>query len=73
MGLGFSVLVDASFDAAKQALERALGRPLRDCETSEGMRTCELSIAEQRTIVLMVSDLPNDKTTLMGCYHFYEK
>lgn len=29
MGLGFSVLVDASFDVAKQALERDLGEPLR--------------------------------------------
>ena len=41
MGLGFSVLVDATFDVAKQAFERELGRPLRDCETSDGMRTCE--------------------------------
>jgi hypothetical protein len=73
MGLGFSVLLDASFDVAKQALERELGRPLRDCEASDGMRTCELSIAEQRTVMLMSSDPPNDKTTLVGCYYFYEK
>src|SRR4051812_37934356 len=45
MGLGFSVLVDASIDVARQALERQLSKPLRDCETSDGMRTCELSIA----------------------------
>ena len=73
MGLGFSVLLDASFDVAKQALERELGMPLRDCETSDGMRTCELSIAEQRTVMLVSNDPPNDKTTLAGCYYFYEK
>jgi hypothetical protein len=73
MGLGFSAMVDASFDVAKQAFERELGRPLRDCETSDGMRTCELSIAEQRTVMLVSSDPPNDKTTLVGCYYFYEK
>lgn len=73
MGLGFSVLVDASFDVAKQALERDLGKPLRDCQTSDGMRTCELSIAEQRTVMLASNDPPNDKTTLAGCYYFYEK
>jgi hypothetical protein len=73
MGLGFSVLVDAPFDVAKQALEQKLGRPLRQCETGEGMRTCELPIAEQRTVMLMSGDPPNDKTTLVGCYYFYEK
>src|SRR5436190_20014271 len=50
MGLGFSVRVDASFDAARQVLERELGGPLGNCENSEGLRTCELSIAEQRTV-----------------------
>ncbi|MBV1686118.1 hypothetical protein KRR38_30035 [Novosphingobium sp. G106] len=73
MGLGFSVMVDASFDVAKQALERDLGKPLQGCEASDGMRTCELSIAEQRTVMLMSYDEPNDKTTLVGCYYFYEK
>ena len=73
MGLGFSVLVDARFDAAKQALEQRLGKPLSQCETGEGMRTCGLPIAEQRTVMLMSGDPPNDKTTLVGCYYFYEK
>jgi hypothetical protein len=73
MGLGFSVLVDATFDVAKRALEQDLGKPLRQCESGEGMRTCELPIAEQRTVTLMSGDPPNDKTTLIGCYYFYEK
>jgi hypothetical protein len=37
------------------------------------MRTCELPIAEQRTVMLMSGYPPNDKTTLVGCYYFYEK
>jgi hypothetical protein len=73
MGVGFSVLVDATFDVARQALEQKLGKPLRQCETGEGMRTCALPIAERRTVILMSGDPPNDRTTLVGCYYFYEK
>ena len=73
MGLGFSVVVDAPFDATRQVLERELGMPLLGCESDEGMRTCELSIAEQRTVVLVSGDPPNDTTTLVGCYYYYEK
>ena len=73
MGVGFSVVVDASFEETKHALERDLGKPLSDCQASDGMRTCELSIAEQRTVMLVSNDPPNDKTSLFGCYYFYEK
>ena len=73
MGLGFSVVVDARFDVARQALEQKLGKPLRQCETGEGMRTCELEIADQRTVMLMAGDPPNDRATLAGCYYLYEK
>jgi hypothetical protein len=73
MGVGFSVLVEAPFDVVRRALEQRLGKPLRQCETGDGMRTCELPIAEQRTVMLMSGDPPNDKTTLVGCYYLYEK
>jgi hypothetical protein len=73
MGVGFSVLVDATFDVARQALEPTLGKPLGQCETGDGMRSCEAPIAEQRTVVLMSGDPPNDRTTLVGCYYLYEK
>ena len=73
MGLGFSVLVDAPFDMTKQAVEHDLGKSLGHCEASDGMRSCELSIAEQRTVLLASNDPPNDMTTLVGCYYFYEK
>jgi hypothetical protein len=73
MGVGFSVLVDATFDVAKQALEQRLGKPLGQCETGDGMRSCALPIAAQRTVMLMSGDGPNDRATLVGCYYLYEK
>ncbi len=73
MGVGFSVQVDATFDEAKQALEQMLGKPLGQCEASDGMRTCGLPIAPQRTLVLMSGDAPGDRATLVGCYYLYEK
>ncbi len=73
MGVGFSVLVDARFDVARRAVEQRLGKRLRHCETGDGMRTCGLAIAAQRTVTLMSGEPPNDKTTLVGCYYLYEK
>jgi len=73
MGVGFSVVVDARFDVAKQAVEHALGKPLGHCEIGDGMRICELPIAARRTVTLVSGDTPNDKTTLVGCYYLYEK
>jgi hypothetical protein len=73
MGLGFSVLIDAPFEVAKQALERDLGKPFADCQSGDGIRACELSIADQRTVVLVSDDASNDTATLIGCYYYYEK
>ena len=73
MGVGFSLTVDATFDTARQVLEHRIGKPLGHCETSDGMRTCELQLAEQRTATVMASDDPKAKQTLIGCYYFYEK
>jgi hypothetical protein len=73
MGVGISVLVDAPFDKARQSVERLLGKKLQHCETSDGMKTCELQIAEQRTVTLMSGDDPKTKSTLIGCYYLYEK
>jgi hypothetical protein len=73
MGVGFSVLVDAPFDVAKQAVEQTLGKPLRDCETGEGIRSCDLPIAAERTVTLMAGGPPNERMTLVGCFYLYEK
>ena len=73
MGVGFSVLVDGTFDVVRQAVEGDLAKPMDDCQAGDGMRTCEMSVAEQRTVILLSEDAPNDKTTLIGCYYYYEK
>ena len=73
MGVGFSLTVDAMFDDARKAVEKALGKPLGKCETGDGMRSCELEIASQRNVTLMAEDKPGARNALIGCYYFYEK
>jgi hypothetical protein len=73
MGVGFSLTVDAPFDATRKVMEKALGKKLAHCETGEGMKNCELEIAPQRTVMLMAEDNPKSRQTLIGCYYFYEK
>ena len=72
MGVGLSILVDATFDKAKATFEGVLKKKVTKCEASEGTHDCELAIAEKRTFMLMTAD--NDKGhTLAGCYYYYEK
>jgi hypothetical protein len=73
MGVGFSVIVDAKFDQARAALEKTTGKSLKQCETGDGMRTCALEVATQRTLVVMADSEGSSSTTLLGCYYFYEK
>ena len=73
MGVGFSLTVDATFDDTRKAVERTLAKPLQKCESGEDMRTCELEIASQRTVMLLAEDKPGARRTLIGCYYFYEK
>jgi hypothetical protein len=73
MGVGFSLTVDAKFDDARKAMEKALGKTLQHCEASDNMKSCELEVAPQRTITLMAEDSPKSRQTLIGCYYFYEK
>lgn len=73
MGVGFSLVVDASFDRTRAILEKTLGNKLGKCDTSDGMRTCELDIAEQRTVTLLAQDGAKTNKTLVGCYYYYEK
>jgi hypothetical protein len=71
--VGFSVTVAAPFDTARTAVEKATGKSFKKCETGDGMHGCELQLAPQRTLTLMSGDSPTSKTTLVGCYYFYEK
>ena len=73
MARGFSVAVEAPFETTKKNVEKSLGTPLKQCETSDGMRTCNLTIAEKKTVMLMADATGKEKTTLVGCFYFYEK
>jgi hypothetical protein len=73
MGVGFSVTVEASFDTARAHLEKAVGKSLKHCEASDGMKTCDLEIAPKRTLTLMSGDSPKSTSTLLGCFYLYEK
>jgi len=73
MGVGFSLTVEATFDEARKTIEKALGKTLAHCEASDGMKSCELSIAKQRSVMLMAEDKADARRTLIGCYYFYEK
>ena len=73
MAVGFSLSVDATFDDARHAVEKALGHPLGKCEAGDDMRMCEIEIASQRTVVLNGEDKAGAHDTLIGCYYFYEK
>lgn len=73
MGVGFSVILDASFDVAREHAEKAVGKALGNCEHGDGMRTCGLEIAKERTITLMAGEHDTTKRTLLGCYYFYAK
>src|SRR4249919_3614707 len=44
MGVGFSVVLEAAFDTARESVEKALGKKLTDCEVGDGMRTCGLEL-----------------------------
>lgn len=73
MGVGFSLTVDAGFDQVRKAVEKSLGKGVRHCESSDGMKSCDVQIAPQRTVVLMAEDSAKAKQALIGCYYFYEK
>ncbi|HEX4534498.1 MAG TPA: hypothetical protein VH000_09735 [Rhizomicrobium sp.] len=73
MGVGFSATIAAPFDKARATFEKSFGKPLTKCDASDGMKTCELDIAEKRTFTLMADDRPGSAQTLVGCYYYYEK
>jgi hypothetical protein len=73
MGVGFSVVLDAAFDTAREHVEKSLGKKLTDCDVSDGMRTCGLELEKEKTITLMAGEPDTKRRTLLGCYYFYAK
>ena len=74
MGVGFSVLVDASFDDTKKSLEQRTGKPIDGCEPpGDGMRVCSRKIGEQKTLGLMTVVSVKPAQTLFGCIYFYRR
>ncbi len=71
MGVGFSVSVEANFDKARAEFEKPAGKTFTTCESGEGMKSCELMVAEKRTLMIVAGDNGRSKTTLLGCYYFY--
>lgn len=72
MGLGFSVVVAAKFDAAQKAVEKAVGKSLTCEPDSDGMHACEVSLGTNKNVTL-ASDAGDAKTVLVGCFYYYEK
>jgi hypothetical protein len=73
MGVGFSVVLDATFDTAREHVEKALGKKLTECDVSDGMRTCGLELEKEKTVTLMAGEHDEKRRTLLGCYYFYAK
>lgn len=72
MAVGFSVLVSSGFVATKKVVEKTLGKSLKCDEKSDEMIACELERAPKKTVFVMAED-KSSKSTLVGCYYFYEK
>ena len=73
MGVGFSVLVDAEFDKVKASLEAQVGKTIGECSKEGDSRSCEHTIADKKTLLLIEGGRGKNAKTLFGCYYFYAK
>lgn len=71
MGVGFSVLAAASFEAVKTSMEQQMGKPFDRCGVDDGAKTCERKLAKDKTVLLMEAGRGKNPQTLFGCYYFY--
>jgi hypothetical protein len=61
MGVGFSVVVEAPFDATRRTVAKLFGKPLAKCDSSDNIRTCELEFGEKRTFMLFAGGKRKDR------------
>ena len=73
MGVGYSVIVNASFEAAKTSLEKQMGKPFTRCQAASEGKFCERELAKLKTVMLMEGSRGKDAKTLFGGYYLYEK
>lgn len=73
MGVGYSIIVNAGFDAVKSSLEKQMGKPFDGCQSASEGKSCERVIGEKKTVILMEGSRGNNPKTLFGCYYFYAK
>lgn len=73
MAVGFSVVVKAGFEATKKTIEKTLGKSLHCEDHSDEMQGCQLELGPKKTVLLMAGDKPGTKSTLIGCFYYYEK
>lgn len=73
MGLGFGVTVKARLSAVRPAFEKAVGRPVGNCDKGDGMSMCSVEIAAKRTAMMVGPADSPDRGTLLGCYYFYQQ
>jgi hypothetical protein len=73
MGLGFAVTLKLPYAQARPAYERVLGQTMARCEASDGLHSCERTLAPKRTALIMAPQHKPELGTLLGCYYFYEQ
>jgi hypothetical protein len=74
MGVGFSVVVESGFEATRAAIEKKLGKKMKcDMDTSDGFKSCELPIADQKSVALLTPENGKARTSLVGCFYLYAK
>jgi hypothetical protein len=71
-GVGFSLQLVGSLAQVRAQVEQVLGKSL-DCSVSDEVMSCGFEIDPKRTITLAADGDGTGKTSLLGCFYYYEK
>lgn len=72
MGIGFSMLLAAPLQQVRSQVEKLVGRTLQ-CSVGEGMTSCGVELGEHKTVTLVSEGDASGKSSLLGCFYYYEK